>query len=57
MESTWLLLAAISPRVVFVMAGCGALAALLIVWLMLPHSLDETEAGYPSATSAAVRTS
>lgn len=39
-----LLLAATSPRVVFVVAGCGVLAVLLLVRAMLPRSLREADA-------------
>ena len=39
-----LLLVATSPRVVFVVAGVGVLAVLLLVWAMLPRSLDEADA-------------
>lgn len=40
-----LLLAATSPRAVFVVAGCGVLAVLLLVRAMLPRSLEEADAG------------
>lgn len=40
-----LLLAATSPRTVFVVAGCGVLAVLLLVWRMLPRSVSGTDAG------------
>ncbi len=40
-----LLLAATSPRLVFVVAGAGVLAVLLLVRAMLPGSLDEANAG------------
>lgn len=39
-----LLLAATSPRAVFVVAGFGVLAVLLLVWRMLPRSLQGTDA-------------
>jgi hypothetical protein len=39
-----LLLAATSPRTVFVRAGAGVLAVLLLVKVMLPGSLDEADA-------------
>ncbi len=31
-----------SPRVVFVIAGCGTIAAMLLVWLLLPRSSGES---------------
>lgn len=40
-----LLLAATSPRVVFVVAGVGVLAVVLLVRAMLPRPLDEADAG------------
>lgn len=40
-----LLLAATSPRAVFVVAGCGVLAVLLLVRALLPGSLEEADAG------------
>lgn len=40
-----LLLAATSPRVVFLVAGVGVLAVLLLVRVMLPRSLDGAGAG------------
>jgi hypothetical protein len=30
-----------SPRVVFVIAGCGTLAAMLLVWQLLPRPSGE----------------
>ena len=39
-----LLLAATSPRTVFVVAGAGVLAVLLLVRAMLPGFLDEADA-------------
>ena len=39
------LLAATSPRAVFLVAGVGVLAVLLLVRAMLPRSLDEPDAG------------
>lgn len=40
-----LLLAATSPRVVFLVAGVGVLAVLLLVRTMLPRSLEEPDTG------------
>ena len=35
------LLEVVSPRTVFVIAGCGTLAAMLLMWRLLPHSSGE----------------
>jgi predicted MFS family arabinose efflux permease len=35
------LLEVVSPRTVFVIAGCGTLAAMLLLWRLLPHTSGE----------------